>query len=80
MGSPGNVFTHLAMYWQLHLAYDRGYNYKTYDSYEEQQANLFYARVDSYSRDASRAKGGLKLDGGSEQNIMRLACAAAERI
>ncbi len=79
VGSPGNVFTHLAMYWQLHLAYDRGYNYKTYDSYEEQQANLFYARVDSYSRDASRAKGGLRLDGGSEQNIMRLACAAAEK-
>ena len=35
--------------------------------------------MDSYSRDASRAKGGLKLDGGSEQNIMRLACAAAEK-
>ena len=79
VGKPSNVFVHLAMYWQLHLAYDKGYNYKMYDSYEQQQANLFYARVDSYSRDASLAKGGLRLDGGSDQNIMRLACAAAEK-
>lgn len=79
VGRPSNVFTHLAMYWQLHLAYDRGYNYKTYDTYEQQQAGLFYARVDSYSRDPSRAAGNLKLDGGSEQNIMRLACAAAQK-
>lgn len=77
VGNPSNVFTHLAMYWQLHLAYDRDYNYKTYDSYEEQMANLFYARVDSYSRDTSRARGNLKLGGGSAQNIMRLACASA---
>ncbi len=79
VGVPSNVFTHLAMYWQLHLAYDRDYNYKTYDSYEEQLANLFYARVDSYSRNPSAAKGGLKLDGDKNQNIMRLACAAAEK-
>lgn len=79
VGRPSNVFTHLAMYWQLHLAYDREYNYKTYDSYQEQQANLFFARVDSYSRDPSRAKGYLRLDGGADQNIMRLACAAAEK-
>ncbi len=79
VGKPSNVFTHLAMYWQLHLAYDRGYNYKTYDTYEQQQAGLFYARVDSYSRDPSRAAGNLKLDGGSDQNIMRLACAAAQK-
>lgn len=79
VGKPSNVFTHLAMYWQLHLAYDRGYNYKVYDSYEQQQANLFYARVDSYSRDPGRAPGNLKLDGGSDQNIMRLACAAAKK-
>ena len=78
-GAPSNVFTHLAMYWQLHLAYDRDYNYKTYDTYEQQQANLFYARVDSYSRNPSKAKGNLKLGGGSNQNIMRLACAAAEK-
>ncbi len=35
--------------------------------------------MDSYSRDPSRAAGNLKLDGGSEQNIMRLACAAAQK-
>ncbi len=79
VGIPSNVFTHLAMYWQLHLAYDRDYNYKTYDSYKEQQAGLFYARVDSYSRDTSRAKGNLRLDGDKNQNFMRLACAAAEK-
>lgn len=79
VGYPSDVFTHLAMYWQLHLAYDRGYNYKTYDSYEQQMENLFYARVDSYSRDTSRAKGTLSLNGGSDQNIMRLACAAAQK-
>lgn len=79
VGVPSNVFTHLAMYWQLHLAYDRDYNYKTYDTYEQQQANLFYARVDSYSRNPSQAEGNLKLGGGSDQNIMRLACAAAEK-
>lgn len=78
-GHPANVFTHLAMYWQLHLAYDRDYNYKTYDSYEEQLENLFFARVDSYSRDPASAEGGLKLDGGSDQNFMRLACAAAKK-
>jgi len=77
VGKPANVFTHLAMYWQLHLAYDRGYNYKIYDSYKEQHDNLFYARVDSYSRNTALAPGNLKLDGGSDQNIMRLACAAA---
>ncbi len=79
VGKPSNVFTHLAMYWQLHLAYDRGYNYKVYDSYQEQHDNLFFARVDTYSRNPSLAPGGLSLNGGSEQNFMRLACAAAEK-
>lgn len=77
VGKPSNVFTHLAMYWQLHLAYDRGYNFKTWDTWREQFDNLFYARVDSYSRNPSSAPGGLKLDGGRDQNIIRLACAAA---
>lgn len=79
VGKPSNVFTHLAMYWQLHLAYDRGYNYRIYENYQEQHDNLFYARVDSYSRDTSLAPGNLRLNGGSDQNIMRLACAAAEK-
>lgn len=81
VGRSSDVFTQLALYWQLHLAYDRGYNYKTYDTYEEQQKNLFFARVDSYARNTSRApapKGiALKLDGDTDQKLMRLACAAA---
>ena len=68
---------HLAMYWQLHLAYDKGFNYKTYADYNEQLANLFFARVDTYARTPSKAPGGLKLAGDKEQDFMRLACAAA---
>ncbi len=79
VGRPSNVFTHLAMYWQLHLAYDRDYNYKTYGSYQEQHDSLFYARVDSYSRNTALAPGGLTLGGDADQNIMRLACAAAQK-
>ena len=79
VGRDSNVFTQLAMYWQLHLAYDRGYNYKMYDSYAGQHAGLFYARVDTYSRNPSLAPGGLKLVGDRDQNTMRLACAAAEK-
>ncbi|MCI8361372.1 MAG: hypothetical protein HFE86_08570 [Clostridiales bacterium] len=84
-GYPGNVFTQLAMYWQLHLAYDTGYNFKVYDNYEEQLANLFFARVDTYARDTSRAPKAeengvaLTLTGNVDQKLMRLACAAAEK-
>lgn len=82
-GQASNVATQLGMYWQLHLAYDNGYNYKTYDNRTEQLENLFYARVDSYARTPALAPapGGvqLTLGGGTEQNLMRLACAAAEK-
>lgn len=82
-GSSPNGATQLGMYWQLHLAYDKGYNYKTYDNYNEQLANLFYARVDTYARTPNKAPKpgnvGLVLDGGSDQVLMRLACAAAEK-
>ncbi len=76
--------TQLGMYWQLHLAYDQGYNFKTYEKYDEQLANLFYARMDTYSRTPSRApypQGGipLSLSGNSDQKLMRLACAAAQK-
>ena len=84
MGYSDNVFVQLAMYWQLHLAYDRGYNYKTYDTWKEQFQGLFFARVDAYARDASRApdpKGiALSLESkNADQNLMRLASAAAEK-
>lgn len=78
-GSASSVFTQLGMYWQLHLAYDTGYNFKTYDDPAEQLANLFYARVDTYSRTPSKAPGQVALTLGSDkdQNLMRLSCAAA---
>ena len=86
-GKASNVFTQLAMYWQLHLAYDLdGYNYKTYDNYTEQFDNLFFARVDSYARDITKAPKAaengvtLTLNGADTDNkLMRLAVAAAEK-
>lgn len=81
-GTAFNVFTQLGMYWQLHLAYDDCYNYKTFENYEEQLANLFYARVDTYARTPSKAPQTeipLTLSGGSDQILMRLSCAAAEK-
>ena len=82
-GMASNVFTQLGMYWQLHLAYDRGYNYRTYEDYTQQLNNLFFARVDTYARDAAEAPapGGiaLTLAGDRDQDLMRLSCAAAEK-
>ncbi len=82
-GPASNVFTQLGMYWQLHLAYDNGYNYMTYENYDEQLANLFFARVDTYSRTPSKAPapGGvaLTISGDTDQKLMRLSCAAAEK-
>lgn len=85
IGRSGNEATQLAIYWQLHLAYDRGgYNFKMYDSYEEQRKNLLFARMDTYARDnsAAPAPGGVSLtlpNGDTDNSLMRLACAAAER-
>lgn len=78
-GKANNVFTQLGMYWQLHMFYDNYYNYKTFDTYEEQFKNLFFARVDSYVRDASKAPNGLSLNSDADNNFMRLACAAANK-
>jgi len=82
-GNSSNGATQLGMYWQLHLAYDKGYNYKTYPNYTEQLDNLFYARVDTYARNAAAAPapGGVSLTLGNstDQNLMRLSCAAAEK-
>ncbi|MDE5992244.1 MAG: M60 family metallopeptidase, partial [Oscillospiraceae bacterium] len=75
--------TQLGMYWQLHLAYDNDFNFKTYDTNEEILNNLFYARMDTYSRNPSKAPQpygtALTLSGGTDQQLMRLACAAAEK-
>ncbi|MFQ9511008.1 MAG: fibronectin type III domain-containing protein, partial [Lachnospiraceae bacterium] len=82
-GYSSNVFVQLGMYWQLHLAYDTGYNYKTYDTYEEQLNNLFFARVDTYARNVKKApmpgNVALVLSGNRDQDLMRLAIAAAEK-
>ena len=81
-GRATNVFTQLGLYWQLHLAYDNGYNFATYADYAEQLENLFFARVDTYARNTVKAPapGGVSLTLESEeQNLMRLACAAAEK-
>lgn len=83
-GTKGGSSDQLGMYWQLHLAYDDGYNFKTYENYEEQRANLIFARMDSYARDTSRAPAPkdikLTLEGADKDNaLMRLACAAAEK-
>lgn len=83
LGKASNVFTQLGMYWQLHLAYDTGYNYKTYENYEEQLQNLFFARVDTYARNQAKAPapGGISLTlaGDRDQDLMRLSCAAAQK-
>lgn len=77
-GKASNVFVQLAMYWQLHLAYDRGYNFKIYDTNAEQLENLFFARVDSYVRKPGTAPGSLSLNGADTDNkLMRLAVAAS---
>lgn len=81
IGRSSNVFTQLAMYWQLYLAYGNEKNDgRIYDNYKEQFDNLFFARVDTYARNPKAApQGGVTLDGGTDQNLMRLACAAAQK-
>lgn len=83
VGRANNVFTQLGMYWQLHLAYDKGYNYKTYENHQEQLDNLFFARMDAYARTPANAPApegiALTLPGDTDQNLMRLACAAAQK-
>lgn len=83
-GKAANVFTQLAMYWQLHLAYDLdGGNYKTYNSYDDQYKSLFWARVDSIVRDNSKAPNSktnpIDLNTDKDNKLMRLAVAASER-
>lgn len=82
-GPSGNVFTQLAMYWQLHLAYDKGYEYQLYTDYSDLLNSRFFARVDTYARSTGTAPapGGvsLSLGGDANQNFMRLAAAAAQK-
>lgn len=81
IGRDANVGTQLALYWQLHLAFDdQKDDHKRYEQYEEMFNQLFFARVDTYARNPEKApKGTLKLNGDADQNLMRLACAAAQK-
>ena len=80
-GPASNVATQLAMYWQLYLAYGTGTDdARMYDSYQQQFDSLFFARVDTYARNPKKApKGEVPLSGDSDQKLMRLACAAADK-
>ena len=57
--------------------------HKRFDDHAQQLESLFYARVDSYARTPSLAPApdgiSLTLSGGTDQCLMRLACAAAEK-
>ena len=82
-GHSDNVFTQLALYWQLHLAYDDSYEYELYDNYQDLFDGRFFARVDTYARNTAAAPApqgiALTLGNNSDQNLMRLACAAAQK-
>ena len=74
-GKASDGAVQLAMYWQLHLAYDMGgYNFKTFDTSKEQLENLIFARMDSYVRKPSSAPGAegnkLKLSGTDKDNVL----------
>lgn len=80
VGRSDDVFTQLAMYWQLHLSYDSSKDdHQVYDDYNEMFNSLFYARVDTYARNPGKAPNGLTLGNNAEQNIIRLSCAAANK-
>ena len=56
-GKAQNVFTQLGLYWQFHLANDMGgYNFETYDSYQEQFDNLVFSRMDTYATEYRKNK------------------------
>ncbi len=80
-GQTLDLSTALAMYSQLHMFYDDYYDFKTFDSEEEQLENLFFARVDSYSRKPDTAPGDtpLTLTNSTTDNLIRLASAAAQK-
>lgn len=83
-GGTNDQRTALAMYWQLHMAFDKDGNFKTYDTADAMKKNLFFARMDSYARNPGSApKPGdvsLSLEKNStSDNIIRLACAASEQ-
>lgn len=84
--SPLAGKTGIGLYWQLRNAYDNYYNFKLFTSYKEQMENLVMARIDAYARNPQAAptsdgddKVSLKLDGGTSDNLCRLASAATQK-
>lgn len=82
-GGTNDQRTALAMYWQLHMAFDNDGNFKIYDTADAMKKSLFFARMDSYARNTANApktNEALSLDSNSKSdNIIRLACAASEQ-
>lgn len=82
-GPASNGAVQLAIYWQLHLAYDKDPHFTTYEAYSDLFNSVFFARVDSYARNAASAPKpggvGLTLNGDKDNNLMRLGCAAAQK-
>lgn len=81
VGHTGDLAVQLAMYWQLHLAYDNQPTAKMYSTAAEAQENLIYARIDAIYRDNSKAPQteiALNMSNGdADQKFMRVVCAAA---
>lgn len=79
-GHTGDLAVQLAMFWQLHLAYDNQPAYKFYEDSAQQKANLFYARVDSYMRSPSQNKIEIPTTNKTKDDyFMRVCCAAAQK-
>lgn len=83
-GKSADGATELAMYWQLHMFYDQYGDYKMFDEADAQLENLFFARMDAYSRKPASAPTpeegtALTLCSSKTDNLVRLACAAAQK-
>ncbi len=89
IGRSSDLATQLGLYWQLHLAFDNHADSWTASNYDDLFHGLFFARVDTYARtpedfkEKMKKKGksvaDLNLDASTDQNLMRLSCAAAEQ-
>ncbi|WP_066676279.1 M60 family metallopeptidase [Clostridium septicum] len=77
VGLPGNVFVQLAMFWQLHLAYDENPTalmLRT-DRDNDHNNDSFYARLSKIAREATNEDKGENM----EQNLIRFASDAAKK-
>lgn len=95
VGHTGNLAVQLAMYWQLHLAYDDNPTAKLYDTAAKAQENLIYAKIDAIYRDHSKGYATREVQNAegedtvervlmtwgndADQNFMRVVCTAANK-